>query len=254
MGEFNDIGCAGLAAVAAELALGALTGRERAGALAHLDRCEACRQKVSRLMVTSGELLELLPASDPPPGFEARVLERLGLAAFGRAIVSQASRVGNLRRRRGHRRREPGRSRRLLAVAAAAVVVAGLGGWGLGAGLAPAGHVALSSAALVSPGHRAVGQIYAYDGSPEAYDGSPEDYDGSPEWVYVSVDVGAGNGTVICELVGKDKRVTTVGSFTLTDGYGSWGSPDFAAGSPRGARLVAPDGTVLATATFAPSG
>ena len=37
MGEFNDIGCAGLAAVAAELALGALTGRERAGALAHLD-------------------------------------------------------------------------------------------------------------------------------------------------------------------------------------------------------------------------
>jgi hypothetical protein len=240
MGEFNDIGCAGLAAVAAELALGALTGRERAGALAHLDRCEACRQKVSRLMVTSGELLELLPASDPPPGFEARVLERLGLAAFGRAIVSQASRVGNLRRRRGHRRREPGRSRRLLAVAAAAVVVAGLGGWGLGAGVSPAGYVSLSSAALVSPGHRAVGEIFAYGGS--------------PEWVYVSVNVGTGNVAVICQLVGKDKHVTTVGSFTLTDGYGSWGSPDFADGSPRGARLLAPDGTVLATATFAQSG
>lgn len=240
MGEFNDIGCAGLAAVAAELALGALTGRERAGALAHLDRCEACRQKVSRLMVTSGELLELLPASDPPPGFEARVLERLGLAAFGRAIVSQASRVGNLRRRRGRRPREPGRGRRLLAAAAAAVVVAGLGGWGLGAGLAPAGQVAVSSAALVSPGHRTVGEIYAYGGR--------------PEWVYVSVDVGGRNGAVVCELVGKDEHVTTVGSFTLTDGYGSWGSPDSADGSPRGARLVAPDGTVLATATFAPSG
>ena len=240
MGEFNDIGCAGLAAVAAELALGALTGHERAGALAHLDRCEACRDKVSRLMVTSGELLELLPASEPPPGFEVRVLERLGLAAFGRAIVSQASRVGNLRQRGGRRPREPGRRRRLLAVAAAAVVVAGLGGWGLGAGVSPAGYVSLSSAALVSPGHRAVGEIFAYGGS--------------PEWVYVSVNVGTGNVAVICQLVGKDKHVTTVGSFTLTDGYGSWGSPDFADGSLRGARLLAPDGTVLATATFPQSG
>ena len=59
---------------------------------------------------------------------------------------------------------------------------------------------------------------------------------------------------MICQLVGKDKHVTTVGSFTLTDGYGSWGSPDFADGSLRGARLVAPDGTVLAIATFAQSG
>jgi len=188
-------------------------------------------------MVTSGELLELLPASEPPPGFEARVLERLGLAAFGRAIVSQASRVGRLRQRRGRRQREPGRNRRLLAVAAAAVVVTGLGGWGLGSGMSPAGQVPLSYAALVSPGHRAVGEIFAHGGS--------------PEWVYVSVDVGAGNGAVVCELVGKDKHVTIVGSFVLTDGYGSWGSPDFADGSPRGARLVAPDGTVLATATFA---
>jgi anti-sigma factor RsiW len=237
MGEFNDIGCAGLTAVAAELALGALTGHERAEALAHLDRCEVCRERVSRLMVTSGELLELLPASEPPPGFEVRVMERLGLAAFGRAIVSQASRVGHLRQRRGRRQREPGRNRRLLAVAAAAVVVAGLGGWGMGSGMSPAGHVPLSSAALVSPGHRAVGEIFAYGGS--------------QEWVYVSVDVGAGNGAVVFELVGKDNHVTTVGSFILTGGYGSWGSPYFAGGSPSGARLVAPDGTVLATATFA---
>src|ERR1700722_2021455 len=99
MGESNDIGCAGLTAVAAELALGALTGHERAGALAHLDRCEVCRERVSRLMVTSGELLELLPASEPPPGFEARVLERLRLAALRRAIVSQARPGGHPRHR-----------------------------------------------------------------------------------------------------------------------------------------------------------
>src|ERR1700684_3379779 len=68
--ELNGMGCAGFADVAAELALGALTGRERAEALAHLDRCAACRKHVRQLT-----------AEAPPPGFETRVLERLGLAA-----------------------------------------------------------------------------------------------------------------------------------------------------------------------------
>ncbi len=75
--------CAGFAEVTAELALGILTGRERAEALAHLDRCVACREDVRRLMVTGEELLWLLPAGEPPSGFETRVLERLGLAAPG---------------------------------------------------------------------------------------------------------------------------------------------------------------------------
>ncbi len=38
MSELNDMTCAELADVAAELALGVLTGRERAMAIAHLDR------------------------------------------------------------------------------------------------------------------------------------------------------------------------------------------------------------------------
>lgn len=78
MGERDEMECAGLADVAAELALGALTGHERAAALAHLDRCRGCRRKVGRLMTRGEELLELFPASQPPHGFEARVLSRLG--------------------------------------------------------------------------------------------------------------------------------------------------------------------------------
>lgn len=96
MDERRDIGCAGLADVAAELALGALTGHERADALAHLDQCRACREKVRRLMTTSGALLDLLPASDPPAGFETRVLERLALPAFGRTMMRPVSRVRRL--------------------------------------------------------------------------------------------------------------------------------------------------------------
>jgi putative zinc finger protein len=69
--------CAELRDVEAELALGALTGRERAAALAHLAECRACREGVRQLMAAGGQLLELLPPVDPPDGFETRVLSRL---------------------------------------------------------------------------------------------------------------------------------------------------------------------------------
>ena len=88
MSELNEMGCGGFADVAAELALGALTGRERADALAHLDRCAACQEQVRQLTVTGQELLRLLPAEEPPPGFETRVLECLGLAAPGAGPAS----------------------------------------------------------------------------------------------------------------------------------------------------------------------
>ncbi|HVT70527.1 MAG TPA: hypothetical protein VHF26_22465, partial [Trebonia sp.] len=81
MSELNDMTCAELAEVAAELALGVLTGRERAAAVAHLDACDACREDVRQLMETGGQLLELLPSAEPPAGFENRVLGRLGLPA-----------------------------------------------------------------------------------------------------------------------------------------------------------------------------
>jgi hypothetical protein len=81
MSELNDMMCTELADVAAELALGVLTGRERAGAIAHLNTCEACREDVRQLMATGEQLRELLPAIEPPAGFETRVLERLGLPA-----------------------------------------------------------------------------------------------------------------------------------------------------------------------------
>jgi hypothetical protein len=73
--------CAELGDVATELALGVLTGRERAAALAHLDSCEACREEVRQLMATNEQLLALLPPAEPPAGFETRVLDRLGLSA-----------------------------------------------------------------------------------------------------------------------------------------------------------------------------
>jgi anti-sigma-K factor RskA len=244
MSEVNEMGCAEFADAAAELALGVLTGRERAQALAHLDQCEACRENVRQLTVTGEELVGLLPAIEPPAGFETRVMERLGLGIPAPAPVP-ARRV-SLARRFGLKLADwTGRGggvsypRRMLAAAAAAaaVIVAGLGGWGLHAATSSPAASPLSSAAFLTASHQTAGKVYFYDGD--------------HRWLYMSVDIGSGNGTVICQVEGPDGHLTTVGSFRLAGGYGYWGSPDPVADGPlTGARLVTNTGTVLATATF----
>lgn len=236
MSELNEMGCERFADMAAELALGVLTGRERAEAIAHLDGCETCRENVRQLTVTGEELLELLPASEPPAGFETQVMERLGMAVP--------------RPKRPKRARQPGQprwgwTRRMLAASAVtlAVVMSGLGGWGLRAVTASSASSSsdssrLSTVSLVSASHQPVGKVFVYDGS--------------TPWLYMSVDGGpGGTGTVTCELVGRDGRVVPLGKFQLNGGYGAWGSPPPLERGPfTGARLVSADGTVLATASF----
>jgi anti-sigma factor RsiW len=257
MNELNEMGCREFSDVAAELALGVLTGRERAQALAHLDHCASCREEVRQLTATGEGLLGLLPNVEPPAGFEARVMDRLGLSAPAPPApappvpapspASQpgwTSRLAFLSRKPAHpapagQARPGGRTRRALALAAVtlAVVAAGLGGWGLRPGTpAPAG-APLSSATLLSVSHQAAGKVFLYEGS-------------SP-WLYMSVYIPAGSGTVICQVESGDGHITTVGSFRLTGGRGYWGNPVPTNQGPlTGARLVGPGGTVLATASF----
>jgi hypothetical protein len=235
--EYPHMSCDELGGVAAELALGVLTGRERADALAHLDRCENCREHVRQLMVTSEGLIALLPEREPPAGFETRVLDRLNMSAPAPVIpVRGPASVP-----------QPRLSfpRRTLAAAAVAlaVVSAGLGGWGVGVSMSPRpvasqpAQSPLSSAVFLTADRRSVGQMFIYQGS--------------PRWLYMSVDLPSGSVKVTCQVVGTDGKVINVGWFRLSGGYGAWGSPAPAGlGAVRGARLVAPDGTVLATATF----
>jgi hypothetical protein len=253
MSELNEMNCREFSDVAAELALGVLTGRERAAALAHLDQCDACREHVRQLTMTGEGLLELLPTMEPPAGFESRVLERIGLAtpAPAPAPARRPSWIGRL----FHAGQQPGRpaapapgpsrsrqlgwTRRTLAAAAVAVAVVagGLAGWGLNAGTSSPASSQLASATLLSTGHQTVGKAFLYQGS--------------PRWLYMSVDMPSGDGTVLCQVVSQSGHVTTLGSFRLADGHGYWGSP--ATGAPgqlTGARVVTTNGTVLATASF----
>ena len=247
--DYQGMSCEEFAAVAAELALGVLTGRERAAALAHLDGCESCRELVRELTTTGEELLALLPSREPPPGFETQVLERIGLSApAGHGRPSRRRRTSRPADRRASR--PPGRPRdRMRSLVSAAAVVlalvgAALGGWGIRAITEPPGSQqvtqtsALNSAALVTPSHQTVGLVAISKHS--------------PSWMSMSVNLGddGGNVTVKCQLENADGTYTWVGNFPLTEGYGTWGSPYTSGDSIVGARLLSANNTVLATATF----
>lgn len=232
MSELNSMSCAEFADSAAELALGVLTGRERAEALAHLDHCEACREHVRQLAITGEQMLGVLPTAEPPAGFETRVMDRLGLTTQAPQPIR-------------HPRRRPAwghgfSPRRVLAAAAVvvALMVAAVGGWGLHAATTPADSSALTSATLVAASdHDPVGKVFVYNGQ--------------SKWLYMTVDLESGNDTVICQLISADGHITTIGAFRLADGYGSWASPASTGnGTPVGARLVTANGTVLATGTL----
>ena len=237
MSELDEMNCDEMADLAVELALGVLTGRERAQAIAHLDRCDACRENVRQLTETGEGLLGLLPSSEPPAGFESRVMARL------EATGQRRGRPGTGQQR--PKLTVPKLTQRMLAAAAVvlAAAAAGLGGWGLrGATSSPAAGntrtaASLYSAPLTTASHLTAGTVYLYDGS--------------PRWMYMSVKIGSVNGTVVCQLIQKDGHITTVGSFRLNGGYGYWASPDHVdPDNVKGARLTTTNGTVLATASF----
>ncbi|WP_225800325.1 anti-sigma factor [Streptomyces sp. NK15101] len=246
--------CERLREEGAELALGVLPARERAEAVVHLDRCPDCRAHVERLTAVGDGLLGLLPGAEPPVGFETRVVRTMLPASAPSPSPAPGTSAVAGRWMRGRRVR--GRRFRMAAAGVATALAFGFGGWAVGTVVESAPRVAAPSphaleAALVSPdpagNGREVGRIYAH----------PADATGGNGWVYMSVDLGDGpaaDGPVRCLLVRADGSAVSLGSFPVRAGYGYWGAPAPAGldpGTLSGARLVAADGTVLATARFA---
>ncbi|MGW7525221.1 hypothetical protein [Streptomyces sp. NPDC054783] len=241
----SDVNCDKLREIGAELALGVLPGRERAEAVAHLDRCADCREYVRRLTLVGDRLIGLLPDTEPPAGFEARVARRLAeQAAAAEARGGAAGRVS--RDLRGRVRR--GRLR-LAAVATALTVAVGFAGWGIGtaveevvASTAPAAEsepMLVGDMISAMSGGGKVGEVYAHPGT--------------PGWIFVSVDSagpsGSYTGKVTCLLEHSDGTTVRVGDFPLTAGRGEWGvAAPGDLSTLSGARLTTPGGTVLATA------
>jgi len=170
-------------------------------------------------------LLLLAPEFEPPLGFELRLAEKLQVPAT-----------------------TPRRRRLLRAsvLCAAAMIIVALG-FVLGALATPkdADHPAqsaavdLSGAKLASQG-QVLGEVVISRGS--------------PAWMFMAINGEAWSGPVTCEVTLAGGNVETIGVFRLSGGYGAWGarltSP---AGKVRSARLIEPNGTVLASAQFSAS-
>jgi len=208
----------------AELALGILSGRNRSEVLSHVESCSLCGAELERLSVVADALLQLAPEVQPPLGFELRVAERL-----------QADRI------QPEATTSPRQFGRVAFFATAAAIIAVLG-FGLGAAITPGGGNSqgqsaaanLTTAKLTSHGH-VLGDVMISAGS--------------PAWMFMTVDDGSWPGTVTCAVTYAGGRVQTVGVFRLSSGYGAWGAPlSSSAGQVRSARLVASNGTVLASA------
>lgn len=232
MTDTSGLTCAQLQELGAELALGVLSARERATAMAHLQTCPSCRENLCELASVADGLLDLIPGSEPPIGFEARVLQRIGIPPERRAP------------------RRTARHRLVLAAAVSAVLgLGGLGGWvvaGLTETAAPTvatapgsyAHAELLTAQLTASG-QTIGHAYVSTGP--------------TPWMYMSVDLDgiAHDITLQCQIQRGDGSTATLGSFPLTDGYGHWDGPYPAGSAPiTGIRLLTGNGSVLASATF----
>lgn len=177
--------CDDVRASAPEVALDLLAGPERADVLAHLETCAACREEVADLSALADALLEVAPHAGPPPGFEARVLDRIGATA----AVPAAS----------------GRSWRPAAVAAAIALVVGVGG-GIALGGRERGGDAVRTAAFAA----------AADGGPT---GRLVIFD-DDRMVCVFDDTRAGAAYTV-EVV-EDGNASTAGRFEAPGGAWSW--------------------------------
>jgi len=230
--------CERFDAVAAELALGSLTGAARSSALSHLDGCEDCRGLIEELSAAADALLLAAPEADAPAGFEVRWLARIKPDTTASAAALAAPQAADAR----HGAVIPlrGRLRMIVAAAAAAIVLAGAGvGLGVAVGRQPGTQVRL--AALRS------GSAYLAAGVPV---GEVAITTGSPSWVIMTYDKPGWSGQVQC-IVTEHGQTKDVGTFWLHNGMGSWAVRLPAPGaSVTSAEVRGLTGSVLATATF----
>ena len=68
--------CEDYTAALSAFADGELNENERSDFLSHLEQCDACRDRLSELMILHA-MFEELPELDAPEGFSERVLERV---------------------------------------------------------------------------------------------------------------------------------------------------------------------------------
>ena len=207
----SDATCDVVRECAPDFALGALTGRERADILAHLDRCSSCQTVVGEYASVADALLDLVPEADPPSALAPPVLATLRPALSGRW------------------------RRRVAALASAAIVALSTATgvtWALVAGGSSGSgeHAALHSAAMVGSGGLTVGRVVSTGDEPPK--------------LAVSVDYWVADGSY--QLTAQDGKGVSVpvGTLDVSGGRGTW-TGRAAVDHPVGVALVDQSGGVV---------
>jgi anti-sigma factor RsiW len=197
--------CEEVQAAAPELALGMVSGAERAAALEHLAGCPTCRTEVESLSDVADALLLLAPQAEPPLGFETRVVDRMAGAGVG---VST----------------RPSRGWRFTTVAAVLAAILGVAVGFSGLYERQRGHSLEREYvnALRVLGGKALlaGRLTDIDGRPT---GEVFVYDGHPSWIFVTVSDAKASGPLTVELRWAGKPAVTLTGLTVTAGTGSLG-------------------------------
>jgi hypothetical protein len=204
--------CAEVRELSPEFSLGILSGAERAEVVMHLNGCARCQALVTELTEAADVIPQLVPEVEPPVGFEARVLRRLG--ADERRI----------------RRRWVAA---VAAVAAAAMIVS------VTVVRVIEANDDTPTAARVTTTVGAAPVAVAMDGGVT---------DAAAGWAYVSgghgvaiaVDYGIPSGTYGIRVQPAHRQATSIGTMRVEAGRGSWtGSSDDHLGA--GARIALVD-------------
>jgi predicted anti-sigma-YlaC factor YlaD len=207
----SDVTCDVVRECAADFALGAVTGRERADLLAHLDRCPSCQTLVGEYAGVADALLDLVPEADPPSALAPPVL----------ATLRPAPR---------HRWR-----RRVAALAAAAIVAISTATgvtWLVAGGDSGSGqHAALRSAAMVGSGGLTVGRIVSTE-------------EERPK-LAVSVDYWVADGSYQLTALDGNGSSVPVGTLQVADGRGTWTGRVASGDHPVAVALVDQAGTLV---------
>ena len=227
----HDPECRALGDDLASLALGALTGLDRARVLAHLETCPHCTAEVEELSGAADALTALIPEAPPPPGFADRTMDLIRAdGPVSRPPVSRRP----VSRRMVSRRMV---SRRVAAMAAVLILVAL--GVGLGVVVASPGTKAPTAAVRTTSLHSTVGT----KGTVLLVS------KGGYGWLVVDLRDSPASGVVTCSISLADGTREDLGAFALTDGRGSWSVPlPVPASSVRAVSVVDGAGAMVASA------
>ncbi len=193
------LSCAEVRELAPELALGILGGAERAEVVLHVNGCARCQAYVAELTEAADVIPQLVPDAEPPAGFEARVLRRLG----------------DDRRRR--RRRW---AASVAAVAAATMIVSITVVRVIESGDSSSTPVAAPTRSAPATSAQAPVAVAMQDTGSRLPAG----------WAYVSgthglavtVSYGVVSGGYAVQVKSPDGRAETLGSMTIAESHGSW--------------------------------